>query len=151
MKISFDLDSTLIPAGNEFSVEKAGVLHKFIGVEPIRKGTIKLFKEIKSLGHELGIYTTSYRKASKVKFNFFIYGLTLDFFINEKQNRNKLKIHQIQASKYPPAFNIDIHIDDLKGVGLEGNKYSFESIIIDPNDINWNKKVLKFIKDKTLT
>jgi len=50
---------------------------------------------------------------------------------------------QIKPSKYPTAFNIDIHIDDSKGIEIEGEKYNFQTIIIDENMINWTSVILE--------
>ena len=51
MNISFDLDNTLIPYSDEFETEKRNLFAKLIGIEKIRKGTPKLFKELQKEGH----------------------------------------------------------------------------------------------------
>lgn len=49
---------------------------------------------------------------------------------------------EVEDKNYAKLFGIDIHIDDSKGVGMEGEKYGFETIIIDTNDQEWVGKVL---------
>ena len=41
----------------------------------------------------------------------------------------------------PNLFGIDIHIDDSKGVGMEGERYQFKTIIVDTNDTKWASKI----------
>ena len=48
-------------------------------------------------------------------------------------------------SKYPPAFNIDIHIDDSKGVELEGNRFNFRTIIISEDNHTWAEDILRIV------
>ena len=69
------------------------------------------------------------------------YGITPDFIITEKENRQELARRQINCSKYPPAFNIDLHIDDSSGVEREGQAFSFQTIIIKKDDSDWMDKV----------
>ena len=147
MNISFDLDSTLIPHGNEFETEKRNLFGKLLGIEKIRKGTCELIRELRNAGHNIHIYTTSYRTRSKIKLIFRYYGLSIDRVINQKQNTETLKSMNISASKYPPAFDFDLHIDDSEGVEIEAKRFNFNVIIVRPNDIGWAEK----IKNKTKT
>ncbi|MBT31785.1 MAG: hypothetical protein CMO01_19170 [Thalassobius sp.] len=148
MKISFDLDDTLIPANREeFPTEDKTLLQKLFGVEFIRKDTIKLLRKLKSQGHTIGVYTTSYRSKSKIWFQFYSYGFHLDFIINEKLNRKEISKAKVYATKYPPAFGIDVHIDDSVGVGIEGERYQFNAIIIKKDDADWCSKLEKEISN----
>ncbi len=142
MKISFDLDDTLIP-GNKFlfSTENRNLIQKILKIEKIRKGSKRVFKDLKKQGHEIGIYTTSFRPKFKILFQLLTYGIRPDFIINENENRIELKRKNINSSKYPPAFEIDIHIDDSKGVEIEGQKLNFKTIIIKKSDNNWTEKI----------
>ena len=145
MIISFDIDNTLIPYSNEFEVEKKTLLSKLLWAEPLRKGTVDLFHELEKNGHEIWIYTTSFRSPMKLKRTFKSYGLHPSKMINEKINQKQLRQNNCTASKNPRLFGIDIHIDDSKGVGMEGEKYNFKTIIIDTNDIGWADKIKKRI------
>lgn len=140
MKISFDLDSTLIPNGNEFETEKRSKLAKFFGIEELRLGTPQLIDALKSQGHQINIYTTSFRSKRKIRLTLNYYGISVNRIITQKENRSVLKSRNINASKYPPAFDFDLHIDDLKGVGLESEKFNFKAIIIEPSDSEWIEK-----------
>lgn len=141
MNISFDLDSTLIPHGNEFEAEKRSFLAKFIGIEEIRKGTAKLILDLHKEGHSIHIYTTSFRSKFKIWLMLFYYGIKVERIINQFQNQRVLKKRNINSSKYPPAFGFDLHIDDLKGVEMEGQKLNFKTIIVESNDKNWVEKI----------
>jgi FMN phosphatase YigB (HAD superfamily) len=145
MIISFDIDNTLIPYSDEFEVEEKTLLSKLLRAEPIRKGTINLFHDLKNRGHEIWIYTTSFRSPMNLKKTFKSYGLHTSKIINEKTNQKQLRKNNCTASKNPRLFRIDIHIDDSKGVGMEGKKYGFKTIIIDTNDLEWVDKVKRRI------
>lgn len=137
MNISFDLDSTLIPSGNEFETEKRNRIAKFFGIEKIRKGTPKLIFELQKKGHKIHIYTTSLRSKRQIRLTFKYYGIKIGRIVNQFENQKVLNKLNIYSSKYPPAFGFDIHIDDLKGVGIESEKLNFRVIIVEPNDHNW--------------
>lgn len=141
MIISFDIDNTLIPYSDEFEIEERTFFTKLIRAEPIRKGTIELFRTLEKSGHQIWLYTTSFRSPMNLKKTFIAYGLNPSKIINEKTNRAKLKSHNCNASKNPKLFGIDIHIDDSEGVGIEGKKYGFKTIIINPNDKDWVSKI----------
>lgn len=137
MKISFDLDGTLIPLGEKaFPVERKKAFQKKLEIEPLRVGTKSIFKALKMAGHEVGIYTTSFRSQRMIRFWLWSYGLKADFIINEQLAGPKLRQLNVGASKYPPAFNIDLHIDDLPGIAMEGERYEFETILVDNSTQN---------------
>ena len=143
MKISFDLDDTIIPGTKTFETEPQTLIQKLLGAEKIRKGTIKLFKELKNRNHTVGIYTTSFRSRLKIKLTFLLNGFSVDFIVNQKIHRNEMANRQIKPSKYPTLFGIDIHVDDSKGVEMEGEKYNFKTIIIDEKQLDWTDQILE--------
>lgn len=147
MKISFDLDDTLIPSDdNCFPTERRNYLQRMLGVEKLRLYTSELFRHLQSEGHEVGVYTTSYRSRLKLWLHLFSYGITPDFIITEKENRKKLKKRQLSCSKYPPVFGIDLHVDDSLGVEREGKKYSFQTILVNKEDFDWREKIKRRVR-----
>ena len=126
MNISFDLDSTLIPNGKEFETEKRTFMAKVFRVEKLRKGTKELFSSLEKEGHNLNIYTTSFRSKSRIRFMFWCYSIRVGKIVNQIENHQKLKSINISSSKYPTVFGFDLHIDDSKGVEIEGNKHNFK-------------------------
>jgi len=143
LKISFDLDDTLIPGKRgDFEAEKRTFLQRILGIELLRKGTATVFQQLIEQGNTVGIYTTSYRSLFTIKLMFWSYGIRPDFIINEKINRRKLGKRNIKASKYPPAFGIDWHIDDSQGVAMEGERLGFEVLVLERNEVSWEQKVL---------
>jgi hypothetical protein len=106
---------------------------------------ISLFKILRADGHRIYIYTTSFRSIIKIKLTFYLYGIPVDKVINQRIHNKELRELKTRTSKYPPAFGIDIHIDDLPGVKIEGEKYKFNTVIIDENEINWRNKILNNI------
>ena len=65
--------------------------------------------------------------------------------INQQCHDETLKEHKTRCSKFPPAFGIDIHVDDSPGVEMEANKFNFKTVIIGESDLNWTEKVLKSV------
>lgn len=147
MNISFDLDSTLIPNGKEFETENRNGIAKLFGIEEMRKGTRELISDLQNQGHKVHIYTTSYRTKRKIRLTLKYYGIKVSRIVNEKENRKVLKSRNINSSKFPPAFDFDLHIDDLKGVGIESERFNFKAIIVEPTDKNWIEKIKSGIKN----
>ncbi len=143
MKISFDLDDTLILGTKRFEAEKQNILQRLLGLEMIRFGTVELFNELRSKGHTIYIYTSSFRPELKTKFMFYSYGIPVNKVINQKKHDKVLGKNRNRSSKYPPAFGIDLHIDDSPGLKIEGEMFNFETIIIDENDRNWVQTILQ--------
>ncbi|WP_103070383.1 hypothetical protein [Aquimarina sediminis] len=141
MNISFDLDSTIIPNGNEFETEKRSRIAKLVGIEEIRAGTPALIYDLQHLGHKIHIYTTSFRTKLKIRLTLRFYGIKVDRIVNQTENQRVLKSRNINASKHPLSFGFELHIDDSKGVEIEGKQYNFKTIIVNPVDKNWIKKI----------
>lgn len=142
MIISFDLDDTLIPTTTRFKTESRTIFQKLLGIEEIRAGTITLMKASQAKGHKIYIYTTSLRPVNKIRLTFYTYGIRIDRIINQRIHKETMSRLLLSASKYPPAFKIDIHIDDSKGVAQEGQRYNFRTIIIDSDNNNWTTDIL---------
>ena len=147
MNISFDLDNTIIPYKDEFETENRNFFAKMFGVEKIRKGTKQLFLELKNNGHSIHIYTTSYRSKFKIRWMFFCYGISVKSIVNQTDNIKQLKKLKVNSSKYPIAFQFDIHIDDATGVGMEAEKFNFKAIIINTKENNWIEKVKNGVEE----
>ncbi|HAO07044.1 MAG TPA: hypothetical protein DCQ50_08660 [Chryseobacterium sp.] len=146
MKISFDLDDTII-SNNRFPLEKETFWAKITGCERIRSGTVALFKALRNRKHTIYIYTTSYRSTLKIKLMFLSYSIPVDFIINQQLHDRKVKKKGKNISKFPPEFGIDIHIDDSAGVEMEGKKFGFKTIIISPDERDWSNIILKKIDE----
>jgi len=143
--ISFDLDDTLIPGTKRFDTERQSLLHKIFGLETLRIGTVELIKELQSKEHKIYIYTTSFRSTTRIWWTFFLYGIKLDKIINQTVHERTLREKARTHSKYPPIFNIDIHVDDSKGVETEGHRHNFKTIIVKEDDSAWTDSILTSI------
>src|SRR6266540_1663491 len=53
-----------------------------------------------------------------------------------------------RCSKYPPAFGIDLLVDDSEGVWLEGQQFRFNVVHVLPSDVAWAEKVLAAVKGR---
>jgi FMN phosphatase YigB (HAD superfamily) len=146
MKISFDLDDTIIST-TKFSLEKKSLWSKIVKAERIRLGTIVLFKKLRTENHKIYIYTTSYRSKIKIKLMFLSYGIPVDFVINQQLHDQRIRKKGKIISKFPPEFDIDVHVDDSLGVEMEGKKFGFKTIVVSVDDINWVNNILKKIDE----
>jgi hypothetical protein len=147
MIISFDLDDLLIPGVKIFSTERKNLIQKFLGIEAIRLGTVELFRNLQGAGHHIYIYTTSFRSPMRIRVMFLFYQISVKKIINQRLHNEVLREQRNRTSKYPPAFNIDIHIDDSLGVKIEGERYNFATVIIDENYNAWQETVLEAIRN----
>lgn len=145
MIVSFDLDDTLIPGAARFETEKRSMLQRLLGIEKIRVGTIALMKACRLKGHRVYVYTTSLRSVQRIKWLFWTYGIRLDKVINGRVHERILRYTPSKPSKYPPAFGIDLHIDDADGVGIEGQQFDFRTVIVRPDNIRWADDILKIL------
>lgn len=141
MIISFDIDNTLIPYGNEFDVEPKPSLHGVFGGEQIRHGTVSLFRDLEQRGHTIWLYTTSYRSRWNLRKSFLMYGLWPQKIINGDYGSQVLQANNCSASKNPALFGIDLHVDDSKGVEAEGLRYGFATLIIATDGRNWTSRL----------
>lgn len=136
MNIAFDLDNTLI--SSNFPQEECRWLRRMFLKERLRRGTKWLFRHLRSRGHRVWIYTTSCRSEKYISRLFHAHGLNLDGIVN--LDRHNLKTPP--CSKYPPAFGIDLLIDDSPGVEREGRTHGFSVIIVSPDNPDWAEKLL---------
>jgi hypothetical protein len=104
-----------------------------------------LFKELRCRGYNIYIYTTSSRPTLKAKLTFLSYGIPIDRVINQQCHDRELKENKTGCSKFPPAFGIDIHVDDSPGLKIEGEKFNFKTVIIEEKGLTWTDKILKSV------
>lgn len=142
MRIAFDLDDTLIPGRIPFAVEPLprGWWRRRLCIEPLRLGTVALFNELWDRKHEVWIYTTSFRSPRSVRRMFRGYGTRVARVINGDVHRHR--ISQLgerykTCTKYPPAFQIQLLVDDCEGMQIESRRFGFEMLRIMPEDADW--------------
>lgn len=144
MVISFDLDDTLIcyQPGVPYEPDSVPFYLKYWIKEPLRLGTVSLLQQLQNIGCEVGVYTTSYRSQSYIRSLFKCYGIRLSFVINQQKHSKTFagKLHQV-PSKYPSSFGIHLHIDDSEGLMIEGQRFGFHVLQLDPYDSSWTQKV----------
>jgi len=147
MRISFDLDETLISQNIDWEVEPD--LAGFRGEkERLRKGTVELFKWIREQNHEIWIYTNSYRGWMDLGSWFQDCGISVDGVINQivHDRKREEQNQKCQLEKNPEWFGIDLHFDDSDELAEQ------ERICkIDPLDSSWTDRVKLYIKVKSGT
>jgi hypothetical protein len=144
MRIAFDLDDTLIPCAHDFPVEKPTLRARLLSAEPLRRGAVALLRELRVGGCELWVYTTSLRNPFAVRLQFWAYGIRLRGVVNHDRHVRHLRGRYPdprECSKYPPAFGVDLLVDDSEGVRLEGQRYRFRVLWVHPRDADWAAKV----------
>lgn len=149
MRISFDVDDTLVLHGIDAPPERGRLpafIRRWFG-EPLRSGTCSLMSELRRQGWSIWIYTSSGRTPLDIRCWLFLYGIWVDGVINNERHRRELTGRKFPClpSKYPPAFGIDLHVDDSEGVLMEGNEHGFRVVVVGPGDEHWTEKVLKVV------
>jgi len=143
MRISFDLDDTLICYGDSVECEPrlAWWSRILLRDEPLRKGTRSLAAELHARGHILWIYTTSARSCRWIKWWLRLHGVQVEGVINGPMH-NKHFGDGSMPTKRPHAFGIDLHVDDSRGVEIEGQQYGFKVCVVEPQSNDWVSEVL---------
>jgi hypothetical protein len=151
MRISFDVDDTLVCCDPAVPVEQ----HVPWWCRPwyperLRHGTRALMRELLRRGCTLWIYTTSYRSPLYLRWWFRSFGVRLSGVVNQDVHDRTVKWagRGYPPSKYPPAFGIDLHVDDSDGVGVEGEQYGFAVVVVSPQDLRWAERVLEAVEKR---
>jgi len=133
MRIAFDLDDTLIPSVHTFATEQPPrrLLGWMFCRIPLRLGTTRLLRTLTNQGHDLWIYTTSLRSRFLIRQLFNIPGVRIGGVINGDDHATQ---GTIRCSKYPPVFGMDVLVDDLPGVVVEGKRHGFHVIQVGPGE-----------------
>jgi hypothetical protein len=146
MRIAFDLDDTLIPCEFSFPLEARPWSARLLGLEPLRQGTIDLCRSLRKRGWKLWVYTSSLRNPVEVRLQFLLHGVVLEGIVNHNRHVRRLSDGRPGAhecSKYPPAFHIDLLIDNSLGVWEEGRRFGFHVLVVRPDDASWSNAVLR--------
>ncbi|HLK58100.1 MAG TPA: hypothetical protein VKU00_16150 [Chthonomonadaceae bacterium] len=147
MRISFDLDDTLICYQKEVPSERGRIpffLKPWIN-EPLRQGAPALMAELKRQGWEVCVCTSSYRSPMVVRLWLACYGIFVGRVINQDTYEAHLRRYPDPQppSKNPRLFGIHLHIDDSEGVKREGEQYGFDVCVVSPEDANWTQSILE--------
>jgi hypothetical protein len=142
MRIAFDLDDTLIPCEYSFPLERRPLVARLLGAEPLRAGSVALMRELRRRGVRLWVYTTSLRPPLSVWLQFFAHGVRLSGVVNQDRHFARMRSWPgdptaRDSSKYPPAWGIDLLIDNSEGVVLEGRRWGFRVLHVRPDDAAW--------------
>lgn len=142
-RVSFDVDDTLtgipeMPAEPPLSRWRL-LLHP----EPLRLGAVALMADLIRRNVEVWVYTTSYRTPRYLRGWLRAFGIPIAGAIN--QTCHDRIVGRQGPSKYPPAFGIDLHIDDSEGVADEGLRHGFDVVVVAPGDPCWAMRILEAV------
>jgi hypothetical protein len=151
IRISFDIDDTLACQLHHSAVEHSRLpacVHRWLG-EPLRMGTRSLTRELRRQGCSIWVYTSSGRAPSYIRRWLLLYGIRVDGVVNSALHSRALTAHGLlnSPSKFPPAFDIDLHVDDSEGVRLEGHDHGFRVVVVKPEDESWALRVLDAVAE----
>ena len=143
MRVSFDVDDTLVVFGDNASHESDRVpwLLRPWFAEPLRAGARDLMRGLTAQGHELWIYTTSLREALYMKRWLGFYGVKISGTVNAVTHAEALRGRNRPPTKLPKLWNIALHIDDSDWVEQEGRDHGFNVCRIASDDADWTNKV----------
>jgi hypothetical protein len=138
--VSFDIDDTLVCAPGVPTEQFVPRWRRLWYAELLRQGTRALMRDLLRRRCGLWVYTTSYRSPRHLRGWFGSIGISLAGVVN--QGLHDRVVGRRGPSKYPPAFGIDLHVDDSEGVGLEGQRHGFAVVVVSPDDPDWASRVL---------
>lgn len=146
MRVSFDIDDTLVCRTAPVPSEPSWFAWLISG-EKLRLGTRSLLRQLRGRGCEIWIYTSSCRSPFMLRLWLLAHGIRVDGIVNEERHRRQLqgRLFARVPSKYPPAFSIDLHVDDSEGVRIEGERQGFRVIVVSPDDADWTQRVLEAV------
>jgi hypothetical protein len=139
MRISFDLDDTLIcyqPGARHEPGRPPWWLRPWAR-EPLRLGAAALLRGLAAAGHDLWVYTTSYRGPFAVRWWLRSHGVRLGGVVN--QDAHDRRVGRRGPSKVPARFGIDLHVDDSWGVWVENGGAGV--CVVRPDDPDWADRV----------
>ena len=145
VKISFDLDETLFVPPTTHEVEPK-LPHPFdlLYKERLRKGTVRLIRQLRDEGFEVWVYTSSYRSVRYIRNLFRSYHVTFDGIINGEMHEKFVQRNKPYPlpTKMPNFFQISLHIDDEDCVVQNGKVYGFPVFQVGPQDDQWAEKII---------
>jgi hypothetical protein len=146
IRVSFDVDDTLVCHGTGTCCETSYIpafIRRWLG-EPLRLGTVALVRELRRRECSVWIYTTSGRSSFYIRRWLLLHGIRVDGVVNSERHRQGLAVYGYTRlpSKFPPAFGIDLHVDDSEGVRMEGDAHGFRVVVVRPDDQHWTRRVL---------
>ncbi len=140
MRISFDIDDTIVCAPEVPTEQLVPWWKRYWYPERVRQGTRDLMRQLIERNCQLWVYTTSHRPRRYLHGWFRSFGIRLEDVVN--QDLHERVIGRYGPSKCPSAFGIDLHIDDSEGVAQEGRKHGFSVLVVRPSDRDWAKRIL---------
>ena len=148
MIVSFDLDDTLFVAEPAFKLEPALPFpFRMIFRERLRLGAVAMLQSIRAQGIALWIYTTSERPEWYIRGLFRCYGIRLDGVVNGVRHAREVQAGHSEPmpSKYPPRYQIALHVDDDISVVQNGASLGFHVFQVGAQDDAWTEKLQKEI------
>jgi hypothetical protein len=120
------------------------VLDRLLLGQRLRDGAAPLLRDLRANGHDVWLYTTSYRNPTRLWLGFRCLGIRLGGIVHQRRHEREVARDlgaPGKCSKYPPTFGIDLLVDDSLGVEMEGREHGFAVCRVDPADPNWTQAV----------
>ncbi len=147
MRISFDIDDTLICDLSVPTEQYVPRWRRWRYPERLRHGTRSLLAALVRRQCQIWLYTSSCRSPRYLKAWFASFGIRIEGVVNLERHQQTIGLRG--PSKFPPAFGIDLHIDDSPGVAMEGESHQFAVLVVKPDDPDWAEKVLAEVDQRS--
>ena len=145
MRVSFDLDEVLFVSPETHKVEPPlpFPLNR-IFTERLRLGAPELIRELRKMGYEVWVYTSSFRSEWYIRTLFRCYGVSFDGIINAQRHLREVQRGHAETlpQKLPGSYHISLHIDDEAIVCSLGRQYGYDVYQLDAQDDDWKDKII---------
>ena len=145
MRVSFDLDEVLFVSPETHKTEPPlpFPFRRFYK-ERLRLGTPELLRELRVLGYEVWIYTSSFRSEGYIRRLFRLYGVRLDGIVNGYRHKREVQSQSLAPlpQKMPSKYRISLHVDDEDVICSGALLHGFEAYKLDGQDDGWKEKVI---------
>lgn len=142
-RVAFGWSGTLVPELGEFHTTKPAGLAALVYNRAVREGTFALMRQLQAEGWEVWIYTLAPLPKTRLKLFFALNGVSLGGVITGHDHASAVRNQRApsRSVKHPPAFGIDLMIDDKTITAQAGRQLGFATHQITTHP-KWTEPIL---------
>lgn len=133
-----------MPELGEFRTTKPEGLSALVYNRALREGTLELMRQLQTEGWEVWVYTLAPLPVARLKLYFALQGVSLGGVVTGQDHASAVRNKRAPSHsvKHPPAFGIDLMVDDKALTTQAGRQYQFATHQI-TTKLNWTEPILE--------